>query len=92
MKLQPRVEEFANPGFLPYRRSGLDGRGKGRDVALERVLRRGVSGWAHAIVGACERLAIWRASDPAVTAEHATQYLMDLAWTGLAAACEPNDR
>jgi AcrR family transcriptional regulator len=51
-----------------------------------------LTGWAHAIVGACERLAIWRASDPAVTAEHATQYLMDLAWTGLAAACEPNDR
>jgi hypothetical protein len=44
-----------------------------------------LTGWAHVIVGACERLAIWRASDPAVTAEHATEYLMDLAWTGLAA-------
>ena len=40
-------------------------------------------GWAHAVVGACERLAIWRAGDPAVTAEQATEYLMDLAWTGL---------
>ena len=45
-----------------------------------------LTGWAHVIVGACERLAIWRASEPAVTAEQATEYLMDLAWTGLAAA------
>lgn len=40
-------------------------------------------GWAHVIVGACERLAIWRANDPTVTAEQATDYLMDLVWTGL---------
>ena len=43
-----------------------------------------LTGWAHVVVGACERLAIWRAGDPAVTAEQATEYLMDLAWTGLA--------
>ena len=43
-----------------------------------------VTGWAHVVVGGCERLAIWRAGDPAVTAEQATEYLMDLAWTGLA--------
>jgi AcrR family transcriptional regulator len=49
-----------------------------------------LTGWAHVIVGACERLAIWRASDPSVTAEHAAQYLMDLAWTGLAAVCAPS--
>lgn len=42
-------------------------------------------GWAHVIVGACERPAIWRRNDPSVTAEEATEYLMDLAWTGLAA-------
>src|SRR5690242_13577654 len=46
-----------------------------------------LTGWAHVIVGACERLAIWRASEPAVTAEDATRYLMDLAWTGLAGVC-----
>jgi len=46
-----------------------------------------LTGWAHVVVGACERLAIWRAGDPAVTAEQATDYLMDLVWTGLAAAC-----
>ena len=45
-----------------------------------------LTGWAHVVVGACERLAIWRGNDPSVTAEDATQYLMDLAWTGLAAA------
>jgi AcrR family transcriptional regulator len=45
-----------------------------------------LTGWAHVVVGACERLAIWRAGDPAVTAEQATDYLMDLVWTGLAAA------
>lgn len=47
---------------------------------------RQLTGWAHVVVGACERLAIWRAGDPAVTAEQATEYLMDLAWTGLATA------
>jgi hypothetical protein len=44
-----------------------------------------LTGWAHVVVGACERLAIWRAGDPAVTAERATDYLMDLVWMGLAA-------
>jgi AcrR family transcriptional regulator len=40
-------------------------------------------GWAEVIVGACERLAIWRNSNHAVTSELATSYLMDLVWTGL---------
>lgn len=44
------------------------------------------TGWAHVIVGACERLAIWRGNDPAVSAEQATEYLMDLVWTGMGAA------
>jgi AcrR family transcriptional regulator len=42
-----------------------------------------LAGWAQVIVGACERLAIWRGTERAVTAEQATDYLMDLAWTGL---------
>lgn len=42
-----------------------------------------LTGWAQVVVGACERLAIWRRTDPTVTAEQATEYLMDLAWTGL---------
>jgi AcrR family transcriptional regulator len=44
---------------------------------------RRLQGWAQVIVGACERLANWRKQDPAVSAEQATEYLMDLAWTGL---------
>jgi AcrR family transcriptional regulator len=42
-----------------------------------------LTGWAQVIVGACERLAIWRGSEPSVTAEQATDHLMDLVWTGL---------
>lgn len=45
-----------------------------------------LAGWAQVIVGACERLAIWRGQARIVTSEQATEYLMDLAWTGLAAA------
>lgn len=44
-----------------------------------------LAGWAQVIVGACERLAVWRGSARTVTSEQATEYLMDLAWTGLAA-------
>lgn len=43
-----------------------------------------LQGWAQVIVGACERLAVWRKRDPRVSAEQATEYLMDLAWSGLA--------
>lgn len=42
-----------------------------------------LAGWAQVIVGACERLAVWRGSARTVTSEQATEYLMDLAWTGL---------
>lgn len=44
-----------------------------------------LAGWAQVIVGACERLAVWRGSARTVTSEQATEYLMDLAWTGLGA-------
>jgi AcrR family transcriptional regulator len=44
-----------------------------------------LTGWAQVIVGACERLALWRARTPGVTSEQATEYLMDLVWTGLSA-------
>jgi AcrR family transcriptional regulator len=43
-----------------------------------------LTGWAQVIVGACERLALWRDRDCEVSAADATEYLMDLAWTGLA--------
>lgn len=46
-----------------------------------------LTGWAQVIVGACERLAVWRVqTEPAarVSSEQATEYLMDLVWSGLA--------
>jgi AcrR family transcriptional regulator len=46
-----------------------------------------LTGWAQVIVGACERLALWRAR-AGITSEEATAYLMDLVWTGLANAAE----
>jgi AcrR family transcriptional regulator len=45
-----------------------------------------LAGWAQVIVGACERLALWRGRERTITSEQATEYLMDLVWTGLAAA------
>jgi AcrR family transcriptional regulator len=44
-----------------------------------------LTGWAQVIVGACERLATWR-NRADVSSEQATEYLMDLVWTGLAGA------
>lgn len=46
-----------------------------------------LTGWAQVIVGACERLALWRAR-AGITSEEATGYVMDLVWTGLANAAE----
>lgn len=43
-----------------------------------------LTGWAHVIVGACERLAVWRAQDERITVEQATEHLMDVVWCGLA--------
>ncbi|MFP5072952.1 TetR/AcrR family transcriptional regulator [Pseudonocardia nantongensis] len=43
-----------------------------------------LTGWAQVIVGASERLAVWRAQDERVTAEQATELLMDVVWSGLA--------
>ncbi|SDF64874.1 TetR/AcrR family transcriptional regulator [Pseudonocardia oroxyli] len=51
-----------------------------------------LQGWARVIVGACERLAHWRKQDPSVTAEQATEYLMDLAWQGLGARAGDSGR
>lgn len=41
-----------------------------------------LAAWAQIIVGACERLAIWRSTRD-IPAEVATEYVMDLAWRGL---------
>jgi AcrR family transcriptional regulator len=44
-----------------------------------------LTGWAQVIVGACERLAVWRTRAD-VTSGQATDYVMDLVWTGLSGA------
>jgi AcrR family transcriptional regulator len=44
-----------------------------------------LTGWAQVIVGACERLAVWR-TRAGITSEQATGYVMDLVWTGLSGA------
>ncbi len=44
---------------------------------------RRVQAWAQVMVGACERLALWRRGSE-VTAAQATEYLMDLVWSGIA--------
>ncbi|HWN32702.1 MAG TPA: TetR/AcrR family transcriptional regulator [Pseudonocardia sp.] len=47
---------------------------------------RRVEAYAQVIVGASERLALWRGRRGDVSAEQATEFLMDLVWPGLAAA------
>jgi AcrR family transcriptional regulator len=42
--------------------------------------------YAESIVGACERLALWRDRHGGVSAEQAAQYVLDLVWPGLSAA------
>jgi AcrR family transcriptional regulator len=44
-----------------------------------------LAGWAQVIAGGCERLAAWRAEVGTVSARQATDCLMDMVWTGLAA-------
>jgi AcrR family transcriptional regulator len=47
---------------------------------------RRLEAYAQVIVGASERLALWRARRGDVSAEQATEFLMDLVWSGLATA------
>jgi AcrR family transcriptional regulator len=46
--------------------------------------RRGLEAYAEIIVGACERLALWRMRNPEVTVEEAAGLMMSLTWNGLA--------
>jgi AcrR family transcriptional regulator len=43
-----------------------------------------LSAFAEAIIGACERVALWRRDRPDVAAERATAALITLVWAGLA--------
>lgn len=44
---------------------------------------RDLEAYAEIIVGACERLALWRTHNPEVSVEEAARRMMDLTWTGL---------
>jgi AcrR family transcriptional regulator len=44
---------------------------------------RTLEAYAEIIVGACERLALWRTRNPDVTVEEAVRHMMDLTWSGL---------
>jgi AcrR family transcriptional regulator len=46
--------------------------------------RRDLEAYAEIIVGACERLALWRTRGPGVGVEEAARLMMDLTWNGLA--------
>jgi AcrR family transcriptional regulator len=45
--------------------------------------RRRLHGYAQVVVGASERLALWRSRNPDVSAEEATEILMDMVWIGM---------
>lgn len=42
--------------------------------------------YAEIIIGACERLGLWRLRHPEVTAEEAARHMMNFSWYGLASA------
>jgi AcrR family transcriptional regulator len=47
------------------------------------VPREQLEGYAEVIVGACERVAVWRGRRPEVTAEQATDLVVSAVWHGL---------
>lgn len=44
-----------------------------------------VAAYTEIIIGACERLALWRLSHPEITAHDAARYMTDFSWNGLKA-------
>jgi AcrR family transcriptional regulator len=47
-----------------------------------------VEAYAEMIIGACERLGLWRLRHPEVTAEEAARHMMNFSWYGLAQTVE----
>jgi AcrR family transcriptional regulator len=45
--------------------------------------KRDLEAYAEIIVGACERLALWRTRNPGVPPDVAARQMMDVTWTGL---------
>jgi hypothetical protein len=52
---------------------------------------RGVDAYAQAVIGACERIALWRRDRPGLSAATATRLLMSLLWGGLASLSDGAD-
>jgi AcrR family transcriptional regulator len=52
--------------------------------------RDDLSAYSEGIIGACERVALWRRDRPDVRAERATAVLMSLVWGGLASLTSPS--
>lgn len=56
-----------------------------RSPALAAVPDQLVEGYAEVVVGACERVAVWRTHRAGVTAQDATDLVVSAVWTGLRA-------
>jgi hypothetical protein len=54
-------------------------------IAAPEASRLRLSTLAEGVIGACERVALFRRSHPELSAEDATEELMTLLWAGLAA-------
>lgn len=54
-----------------------------RSPALAEVSDVLLEGYAEAVIGACERVAVWRAGHAGVTADDATDLVMASVWRGL---------
>ena len=54
-------------------------------AGLEAVPPLLLEGYAEVVVGACERLAVWRSRQPSMSAQDATELVMGAVWHGLAA-------
>lgn len=50
---------------------------------------RRVEAYAEIIIGACERLALWRTRNPEVTAEEAARHMTEFSWAGLSIHVAP---
>jgi AcrR family transcriptional regulator len=53
---------------------------------------RAVEAYAEIIIGACERVSLWRVRNPEVTAEEAARYVADFSWWGLHGAAARQER
>lgn len=56
-----------------------------RSPGLAAVPEQLVEGYAEVVVGACERVAVWRTHREGVTAQDATDLVVSAVWTGLRA-------